>query len=52
MALFGGAVAPLCMGAIADRVGISAAYLVPTVCFAIVFGFAMFNRRQSSLVSQ
>ena len=52
MALFGGAVAPLCMGAIADRVGISAAYLVPAACFAIVFGFAMFNRRQSSVVSQ
>ena len=41
MALVGGAVAPLAMGAIADRSTTSAAYWVPVVCFAVVLGFAL-----------
>jgi FHS family L-fucose permease-like MFS transporter len=41
MALFGGALAPLLMGAIADRFTTGAAYWVPVVCFAIVLGFAL-----------
>lgn len=41
MALSGGAVAPLMMGAVADRVSIAAAYLVPTACFIIVLAFAI-----------
>jgi FHS family L-fucose permease-like MFS transporter len=41
MALFGGAVAPLLMGAIADRFTIGAAYWVPVVCFGIVLVFAL-----------
>lgn len=42
MALFGGAVAPLAMGAVADRFSIAAAYLIPIGCFSIVLAFALF----------
>jgi FHS family L-fucose permease-like MFS transporter len=48
MALFGGAVVPLVMGAVADRVNIASAYLVPVVCFAIVLAFAIYSRRRIS----
>jgi FHS family L-fucose permease-like MFS transporter len=41
MALFGGAVAPLVMGAIADRFTTGTAYWVPVICFTIVLGFAL-----------
>jgi FHS family L-fucose permease-like MFS transporter len=41
MALVGGAVAPLVMGAIADRFTTNAAYWVPVICFTIVLGFAL-----------
>ncbi|MBW9102695.1 L-fucose:H+ symporter permease [Paraburkholderia phenoliruptrix] len=41
MALVGGAVAPLVMGAIADRFTTNTAYWVPLVCFTVVLGFAL-----------
>lgn len=44
MALFGGAVAPLLMGAIADRISVGAAYLVPVFCFTVVLCFALSSR--------
>lgn len=44
MALFGGAVAPLLMGSIADRFTIGVSYWVPVVCFGIVLGFAFSAR--------
>lgn len=56
MALFGGALAPLLMGAIADRFTTGAAYWVPVVCFAVVLGFALSvratNRRVSAQASE
>lgn len=41
MALFGGAVAPLLMGALADHFSVSTAYLLPVFCFTVVLCFAM-----------
>ncbi|WP_116139262.1 sugar MFS transporter [Trinickia diaoshuihuensis] len=43
MALFGGALAPLAMGAVADRFGIALAYLIPIGCFSIVLAFALYG---------
>jgi len=41
MAIMGGAVLPKVMGAIADKEGMSAGYVVPAVCFAVIalYGF-------------
>jgi len=41
MAIMGGAVLPKVMGAIADKDGMSAGYVVPAVCFAVIalYGF-------------
>lgn len=47
MALFGGAVAPLAMGVVADHLDISTAYIVPLVCFVVVLAFAMYGRRST-----
>lgn len=48
MALSGGAVAPLAMGAVADHVNIAAAYLIPMVCFIVVLAFAIGVRRENA----
>lgn len=52
MALVGGAIAPLLMGAIADRFSIGAAYLVPVLCFVIVLWFALSSRSARSQASR
>ena len=43
MAIVGGAVFPVLMGRVSDRTNIQTAYLVPAVCFAVIFYFAMTN---------
>jgi len=43
MAIVGGAVFPVLMGRLSDRTNIQTAYLIPAVCFAVVFYFAMVN---------
>lgn len=40
MSIVGGAVAPLAMGYIADRVTMSAGFFVPLVCFLVIGGYA------------
>jgi len=40
MSIVGGAFFPLAMGAISDQFGLQYAYLVPTLCFAVVAIFA------------
>ncbi len=40
MSIVGGAFFPLAMGAISDQLGLQYAYLVPTLCFAVVAIFA------------
>jgi len=43
MAIVGGAVFPVLMGRVSDQTNIQTAYLVPAVCFAVIFWFAMTN---------
>jgi len=44
MAIFGGAVFPLIMGYISDRTGsMQKAYIVPMICFLVVWFFARFR---------
>ncbi|MGF6099261.1 sugar MFS transporter [Pseudomonas sp. 18175] len=47
MTLVGGAIAPYCMGAIADSYGTSAAFIIPLVCFLVVAGYGIKQRRDA-----
>jgi FHS family L-fucose permease-like MFS transporter len=40
MSIVGGAIFPLAMGAISDNTSLQFAYLIPTLCFAVVAIFA------------
>jgi FHS family L-fucose permease-like MFS transporter len=42
LAIVGGAVLPLCQGALADMIGVQAAFVVPLMCYAYIayYGFA------------
>jgi FHS family L-fucose permease-like MFS transporter len=42
MAIMGGAIMPKLMGHVADVHGMSAGYIVPTVCFVVVAGYGFF----------
>jgi FHS family L-fucose permease-like MFS transporter len=44
MAVVGGAVVPLVTGFAADRVGLPRSFLVPTICYLLIFGFARGRR--------
>jgi len=46
MAVAGGAFCPPLMGAIADRAGMSIAFIVPLFCFAFIAWFAMWGNRK------
>jgi FHS family L-fucose permease-like MFS transporter len=46
MTLVGGAMAPYCMGAIADVYGTAVAFIVPLVCFLVVAGYGIKQRAQ------
>lgn len=46
MTLVGGAIAPYCMGAIADVYGTGVAFIVPLVCFLVVAGYGVKQRRE------
>ena len=41
MSIVGGAIAPLCMGMIADSLSMSLGFIVPLVCFLGIFGYAL-----------
>lgn len=45
MAIIGGAISPVIMGAIADHIDIAAAYWLPFGCFIVVSGFAWRGHR-------
>lgn len=45
MAIVGGAIMPYLMGAIADRYSTADAYALPLLCFAVVLGYAMSQRK-------
>jgi FHS family L-fucose permease-like MFS transporter len=44
MAVVGGAVVPLVTGFAADRVGLPRSFLVPAICYLLIFGFARGRR--------
>jgi FHS family L-fucose permease-like MFS transporter len=46
MTLVGGAIAPYCMGAIADVYGTGMAFIVPLVCFLVIAGYGIKQRRE------
>jgi FHS family L-fucose permease-like MFS transporter len=43
MTIVGGALIPPLMGKVSDLFGLSAAYLIPSICFVIVFLFSLKN---------
>lgn len=47
MSIVGGAVAPLLMGLIADRISMAVGFIVPLVCFMEIWGFAARYRKLS-----
>ena len=49
MAIVGGAVFPVLMGRVSDQTNIQIAYLVPAICFLVIFWFAMTNLRVKKL---
>jgi len=49
MAIMGGAVLPKVMGAIADKEGMSAGYIVPAVCFGVIALYGFFWTKLSGL---
>lgn len=46
MAIVGGAIMPYFMGALADRYSTALSYLLPLLCFAVVFVYGMQQRRR------
>jgi len=44
MAVVGGAVVPLLTGLAADRIGLPHSFLVPALCYLVIFGFARSRR--------
>ena len=52
MAIIGGAVAPLIMGAISDATGsIQIAYIVPLICFAYILFFGIKGHKQKAITT-
>ena len=49
MAIVGGAIFPVIMGRVSDRTNIQTAYIVPAICFCVVFYFALTNLRVKKL---
>jgi FHS family L-fucose permease-like MFS transporter len=47
MSIVGGAVLPALMGLVSDRSTIQTAFLIPIVCYAYVFYFAVAGHRQA-----
>ncbi|MFN8239289.1 MAG: L-fucose:H+ symporter permease [Bacteroidales bacterium] len=48
MAVAGGALCPPLMGLIADKSGMAIGFLIPLVCFALIFGFGLLKPEKSS----
>jgi FHS family L-fucose permease-like MFS transporter len=48
MAIVGGALIPLAQGAIADKIGIHHAFLLPVICYLYILFFALSGSRPNS----
>lgn len=49
MAIVGGAVFPVLMGWVSDQLNIQKAYIVPGICFAVIFYFAVYNLKVKNI---
>ncbi len=52
VAIFGGAVLPLAVGAIADRFGLGLAFVIPLAAYAVIAAFALAARDRRPLISE
>ena len=48
MAIVGGAIIPLAQGALADRIGIHSAFILPAVCYLYILYYGMRGSRHAS----
>jgi FHS family L-fucose permease-like MFS transporter len=48
MAIVGGAIIPVIQGAIADRIGIHHAFLLPVICYLYILYFALWGSKPNS----
>src|SRR5439155_23509829 len=52
LAIFGGALLPMAVGAIADRYGLGVSFIVPLAAYAVIAAFALAARNGASLEPQ
>jgi FHS family L-fucose permease-like MFS transporter len=52
MAIVGGAILPLLQGALADRIGIHHAFIIPAICYIYVLYYALWGSRPTPVVTQ
>jgi FHS family L-fucose permease-like MFS transporter len=52
MAIVGGAILPVLQGAIADRIGIHHAFIIPAVCYLYILYYALWGSRPTPVVVQ
>lgn len=45
MAIVGGAILPVAQGALADRIGIHLAFILPAVCYLYIFYYGLYGSR-------
>jgi len=48
MAIVGGAIIPVIQGAIADRIGIHHAFILPVICYLYILYFALWGSKPNS----
>jgi len=44
--IVGGAIIPLATGRLADRIGLQAAFLIPSLCYVYIAGFGLANKNR------
>jgi FHS family L-fucose permease-like MFS transporter len=52
MAIVGGAILPLLQGALADRIGIHHAFIIPAICYLYILYYALWGSRPTPVVTQ
>src|SRR6202051_5087072 len=52
MAIVGGAILPLLQGALADRIGIHHAFIIPAICYIYILYSALWGSRPTPVVTQ
>jgi FHS family L-fucose permease-like MFS transporter len=52
MAIVGGAILPVLQGALADRIGIHHAFIIPAVCYIYILYYALWGSRPTPVVVQ